>query len=116
LLAEKREILSRAKRKSMWRYAYKSLINLVNYFAAARRTTLLRPRYRAIIGQPTAPPTTVMNSRRFIRSPRRRGRIALAARRGPPLDVAGIIRRACHLFSMAESCHVGNSFSPPEFK
>ena len=34
-------------------------------------------------GQPAAaPPSSVMNSRRFIRSPRRRGRAALAARRG----------------------------------
>ena len=37
---------------------------------------------RAASGHAAAPPSSVMNSRRFIRSPRRRGRAASAARRG----------------------------------
>jgi hypothetical protein len=38
----------------------------------------------------TAPPSSVMNSRLLIRSPRRRGRAARAARRGPmPLQWSG---------------------------
>ena len=41
---------------------------------------------RAASGQAAAaPPSSVMNSRRFIRSPRRRGRAASAARRGRAL-------------------------------
>src|SRR5262249_50103404 len=37
---------------------------------------------RAASGHAAAPPSSVMNSRRFIRSPRRRGPLAVAARSG----------------------------------
>src|SRR6516165_9314178 len=44
-----------------------------------------RPRARVANGHAAAPPTTVMNSRRLIRSPRRRGQAATAAHRSRAL-------------------------------
>jgi hypothetical protein len=52
-------------------------VSLVPSVRSFRWSGSLRP-----VSPPAAPPRRAMNSRRFIRSPRRRGRAASAARRG----------------------------------
>src|SRR5262249_59128085 len=50
-----------------------------------RDPRLLRPRRKRPRRRAAAPPRSVMNSRRFIRSPRQRATLSMGARQGPVL-------------------------------